>query len=47
MPGLNEVVDIALITRKWPLIAVIILSAQDEAETVRAALARKAQCWFG
>lgn len=43
MPGLNGVDGIALLKRKWPQVPVLILSSQDEPETVRLALARGAK----
>ena len=42
LPGLNGVEGIALLKRKWPLAPVLVLSSQDDAETVRWALARGA-----
>lgn len=42
LPGLNGVEGIALLKRKWPLAPILMLSSQDEAETVRLALARGA-----
>lgn len=42
MPGLNGVEGMALLKRKWPLVPVLMLSSQDEPETVRLALARGA-----
>src|ERR1022692_4071196 len=42
LPGLNGVDGIALLKRKWPLVPVLMLSSQDEPETVRMALARGA-----
>jgi len=42
LPGLNGMDGIALLKRKWPQIPVIVLSSQDEPETVRLALARGA-----
>lgn len=42
LPGLNGVDGIALLKRKWPQIPVLMLSSQDEPETVRLALARGA-----
>ncbi len=43
LPGLNGVDGIAVLKRKWPLIPVLMLSSQDEPETVRLALARGAR----
>lgn len=40
--GLSGLESIALLKRKWPLVPILMLSAQDEAETVRLALARGA-----
>ena len=42
LPGLNGVEGIALLKRKWPLSPVLVLSAQDDPETVRQVLARGA-----
>jgi len=42
MPGLNGVEGVALLKRKWPHAPVLMLSAQDDPETVRSALARGA-----
>ena len=42
LPGLNGLEGIALLKRKWPQVPVLILSSQDEPETVRLALARGA-----
>jgi DNA-binding NarL/FixJ family response regulator len=42
LPGLNGVEGIALLKRKWPLVPILMLSSQDEPETVRLALARGA-----
>jgi len=42
LPGLNGVEGIALLKRKWPLTPVLILSSQDDPETVRWASARGA-----
>ncbi len=42
LPGLNGVEGIALLKRKWPLAPVLVLSSQDDPETVRQALARGA-----
>ncbi|HUX90257.1 MAG TPA: response regulator transcription factor [Gallionellaceae bacterium] len=42
MPGLNGVEGMALLKRKWPQVPVLMLSSQDEPETVRLALARGA-----
>lgn len=42
LPGLNGVEGIALIKRKWPLVPILMLSSQDEPETVRVALKRGA-----
>lgn len=42
LPGLNGLEGIALLKRKWPHAPVLILSSQDEPETVRLALARGA-----
>jgi DNA-binding NarL/FixJ family response regulator len=46
LPGLNGVDGIALIRRRWPQVPVIMLSSQDEPETVRMALARGATCFI-
>ena len=40
--GLNGLEGIALLKRKWPLMPILMLSSQDEPETVRLALARGA-----
>ncbi len=40
--GLNGLDGIALANHKWPLVPVLILSAQDESETIRLALMRGA-----
>ncbi|MFA5824607.1 MAG: response regulator transcription factor [Gallionellaceae bacterium] len=40
--GLNGLEGIALLKRKWPSVAILMLSSQDEPETVRLALARGA-----
>lgn len=42
MPGLNGVEGLTLIKRKWPQVPVLMLSSQDEPETVRLAIARGA-----
>lgn len=42
LPGLSGVEGIALLKRKWPLATVLVLSSQDDPETVRLALARGA-----
>ena len=42
MPGLNGVEGVAMLKRKWPLAPVLMLSSQDDQETVRSALARGA-----
>lgn len=42
LPGLNGLEGIALLKRKWPLVPVIVLSSQDNPETIRDALARGA-----
>ena len=42
LPGLNGVEGIALLKRKWPLVPVLVLSSQDDPETVRSAFARGA-----
>lgn len=42
LPGLNGVEGIALLRRQWPEVPVLILSSQDDAETVRQVLARGA-----
>ncbi|MDD5057538.1 MAG: response regulator transcription factor [Sideroxydans sp.] len=42
LPGLNGLEGIALLKRKWPLTPILMLSSQDEPETVRLALARGA-----
>lgn len=40
--GLNGLECIALLKRKWPLVPILMLSSQDEPETVRLALTRGA-----
>jgi len=40
--GLSGLEGIALLKRKWPLVPILMLSSQDEPETVRMALARGA-----
>lgn len=42
LPGLNGLDGIALLKRKWPMAPVVVLSSQDNPETVRDALARGA-----
>lgn len=42
LPGLNGVEGIALLKRKWPTAPVLMLSSQDEPETMRQALTRGA-----
>ena len=42
LPGLNGVEGIALLRRKWPQAPVLVLSSQDDAETVRSVFARGA-----
>jgi DNA-binding NarL/FixJ family response regulator len=42
LPGLSGVEGIALLKRKWPQVPVIMLSSQNEPETIRLALARGA-----
>jgi DNA-binding NarL/FixJ family response regulator len=42
MPGLNGVEGVALLKRKWPQAPVLMLSSQDDQETVHFALARGA-----
>ncbi len=42
MPGLNGVEGVALLKRKWPQAPVLILSSQDDPETMQFALARGA-----
>jgi DNA-binding NarL/FixJ family response regulator len=42
LPGLNGVEGIGLLKRKWPTAPILILSSQDEPETMRLALARGA-----
>jgi len=42
MPGLNGVESIQLLKRKWPLTHVLMLSSQDDSETVRLAHKRGA-----
>lgn len=42
LPGLNGVEGIALLKRKWPEAPILILSSQDEPETMRLALTRGA-----
>jgi DNA-binding NarL/FixJ family response regulator len=46
LPGLNGVDGIALIKRRWPQVPVLMLSSQDEPETVHMALARGATCFI-
>jgi DNA-binding NarL/FixJ family response regulator len=43
MPGLNGVEGIALLKRRWPQAHILMLSAQDDAEVRRFALARGAE----
>lgn len=45
MPGLNGVEGIALLKRKWPLAPVLVLSSQDDPETMRSVFARGAACF--
>lgn len=45
MPGLNGVEGIALLKRKWPLVPVLVLSSQDDPETMRSVFARGATCF--
>jgi DNA-binding NarL/FixJ family response regulator len=45
LPGLNGVEGIALLKRRWPHLPIMMLSSQDEPETVRMALARGATCF--
>lgn len=40
--GLSGLEGIALLKRKWPLVPILVLSAQDDMETMRLALARGA-----
>jgi len=42
LPGLNGLEGIALLKRKWPDVPVLVLSSQDEPDTVRLALSRGA-----
>lgn len=42
LTGLSGLEGLALLKRKWPLVPVLMLSSQDEPETVRLALARGA-----
>lgn len=42
MPGLSGVEGIALLKRKWPQVPVLMLSSQDEPETVHLAMTRGA-----
>jgi len=42
LKGLNGLEGIALLKRKWPLVPILMLSSQDEPETVRLALTRGA-----
>ena len=42
LPGLNGVDGIALLKRQWPDTAIVMLSSQDEPETVRLAMGRGA-----
>jgi DNA-binding NarL/FixJ family response regulator len=46
LPGLNGVDGIALIKRRWPQVPVVMLSSQDEPETVLLALSRGATCFI-
>lgn len=45
LPGLNGVEGIALLKRRWPHLPIMMLSSQDEPETIRMALARGATCF--
>lgn len=42
LPGINGVDGLALLRRQWPEVPVLMLSSQDEPETVRLAMARGA-----
>ncbi len=42
LPGLNGVEGIALLQRQWPGVPVLMISSQDDPQTVRQALARGA-----
>lgn len=42
LPGLNGVEGIPLLKRKWPLVPILMLSSQDDPQTMRLALARGA-----
>jgi DNA-binding NarL/FixJ family response regulator len=42
LPGLNGTDGIALLRRKWPDVAILMLSSMDESETVRKAMERGA-----
>ena len=42
LPGLNGVDGIALLKRQWPDVVIVMLSSQDEPETVRLAMGRGA-----
>lgn len=42
LPGLNGMEGIALLKKKWPALPVIMLSSEDEVETVNQAMARGA-----
>lgn len=46
LPGLNGVDGIALVKRRWPQTPILMLSSQDEPETVRSAMARGATCFI-
>jgi len=42
LPGLNGIEGIMLLKRKWPLVHVLVVSSQDDSETLRSAFARGA-----
>jgi len=42
LPGLNGLDGIAVLKRKWPLVPIIVLSSQDDPDTMRDAVARGA-----
>jgi DNA-binding NarL/FixJ family response regulator len=46
LPGLNGLDGIVFLKRKWPLVPVIVLSAQDGPDTVRVAHERGAVCFI-
>ena len=42
MPGLNGIEGLVLLKKKWPTVPVLMLSSQDDTETVRSAIAHGA-----